>query len=182
MPCADIAIAIEITFWAIDIDNNDNHFTTLRALLNRVSVQLICTSDLTPRHSDQVLIVGAMCRYCNCKARNRNWPQLTTISITPDHQPNLKNWIVIKTCFVWLGFLILSVEVIYASFLSDLGRKLIQSEMYIFPRIKCNSRGTKPNLKLKPTIHSGSNIGSACPKVRLMWTQSDKCRYPRGQN
>ena len=49
MPCADIAIAIEITFWAIDIDNNDNHFTTLRALLNRVSVQLICTSDLTPR-------------------------------------------------------------------------------------------------------------------------------------
>ena len=61
--------------------------------------------------------------------------------------------------------------------------------MYIFPRIKCNSRSTKPNLKLKPTIHSGSNIGSACPKVRLMWcglkvTSADilECKTRAGPN
>ena len=125
----------------------------------------------------------AMCRYCNCKARNRNWPQLTTINIAPKPPTKSEMFKCDQILLRLISFLILAVKLdIYISFHSDLARKLIQSEMYIFPRIKCNSRGTKPNLKLKPTIHSGSNIGSACPKVRLMWTQSDKCRYPRVQN
>ena len=96
----------------------------------------------------------AMCRYCNCKARNRNWPQLTTIKIALKPPTKSEMFKCDQILLRLISFLILAVKVdIYISFLSDLARKLIQSEMYIFPRIKCNSRGTKPNLKLKPTIH-----------------------------
>ena len=53
----------------------------------------------------------AMSRYCNCKARNRNWPQLTTIKIAPKPPTKSEMFKCDQILLRLISFLILAVKV-----------------------------------------------------------------------